>query len=533
MGEQYGIEPEIIEMVLQRKFFMGHILQQFRRVPVTKDMMEYKVIRTLGVNITDDMKPNLYYNVDFFNTGDGKTWGLSRDERIAVLEHEVLHILNKHLVRTEGRNHYIFNVANDLAINQFIEHLPSGGGLCPDCNIYVRKTENGQFRTKCPKCGIDLNPDVNKFDCLDINNFTLDGKKMPLERDRASEIYYNAIWAKVPKEVVEIGVQMTDKKEANARENIPNGQPQQGQGQPQQGGQQGQGQQQGQQGSGGQNGQPQPQGQGQGQEQGDGRGVGVGIVKIGGVEIPLPMDAHEAWDAGSGNHEMAHEKIKDMVRKAIENAPDRSQGSQPGWLQKLISECLAHKTVNWKTELRRFYGFAEFARYIPTRKRLNRRFDLMPGYKVERKAHFVVAADSSGSVSDDEFAKFFREIDVMRSHAKISITLVECDAAITHVEDYKSRPKKGVKRYGYGGTDFTPVFDFVEKGIWKGGAKNGGDYKLKTKVDGIIYLTDGAGNYPHKLPTGITANQVIWVMTKQHSDYGWSAKVGRKIVMED
>lgn len=591
------IEPEVIELLLQHKHFYGHLLQQFRRHSVDHktNIGAGQVIRTLAVMITNELQPHLFINNMFYNSGDydksnpmAHSWGLTQEEKIAVLEHEILHILNKHLLRTENRNHYVWNLANDLVINQYIKGLPYGG-MCPECNIFVRKTPAGQFRSPCPLCGMKLDPKVHVFEPLMIDTFKVEGKKVQLEKEKASELYYDILWSAIPKYIIEIGSGITDKQEKAAKDNMGEGQEGEGNGEgegQQQNGQGGQGQGQGkagQQGQGGSGaGQQQGQGQSSGSGQGDGQpkdqnslgnqegqgqgkdqqkgkggsgdgsyqqkedsgegsgkdgkqsktqsprtGSGCG-VEVNGTMIPMPMDNHEAWAAGSDNKEMAHEKIKEMVRKAVHKVNEKSQGYMPAWLKGLVDECLYHKTITWKSELRRFYGFREFSHFVSTRKRLNRRFPVVfPGYKVERKAHFVVATDSSGSVDDKEFAMFWKEIGGMFK-AGIGLTHVECDADITHVQPYKRKPAKGqgIKRYGYGGTDFTPVFKFVKKGVYKN--SNGETFKLKQKVDGIIYCTDGAGTYPRSIPC-----PTIWVMTPEHYTGGWSPKLGKIIVMEN
>lgn len=50
------------------------------------------------------------------------------EQRLAILKHEMLHILNDHIHRSEDRDHSLFNGAADCAINQFIDksHLPEG-----------------------------------------------------------------------------------------------------------------------------------------------------------------------------------------------------------------------------------------------------------------------------------------------------------------------------------------------------------------------------------------------------------------------
>lgn len=49
-------------------------------------------------------------------------------ERLAIIKHEMLHILTKTSLRKAERDHKIFNIASDCAINQLInpDHLPNG-----------------------------------------------------------------------------------------------------------------------------------------------------------------------------------------------------------------------------------------------------------------------------------------------------------------------------------------------------------------------------------------------------------------------
>ena len=120
------IEPEVIELLLEQKHFYGHLLQQFRRHNVNSKSpvnVGGTVITTMAVMISSELQPHLFINTDFYNSGDydksnpsAQTWGLTQEEKIACLEHEILHILNKHLIRIENRNHYVWNLANDIAI---------------------------------------------------------------------------------------------------------------------------------------------------------------------------------------------------------------------------------------------------------------------------------------------------------------------------------------------------------------------------------------------------------------------------------
>jgi predicted metal-dependent peptidase len=98
-----SIEKEIVALIKYKPFY-AHFIQTMRRV-ITKD------VKTMGVNITDGL--NLYINPEFFNT-------LTPQERVACLEHEVLHVINKHLIRGKSLQPQIFNIAADIAVNQYI-----------------------------------------------------------------------------------------------------------------------------------------------------------------------------------------------------------------------------------------------------------------------------------------------------------------------------------------------------------------------------------------------------------------------------
>ena len=59
-------------------------------------------------------------DIDFFKS-------INLDERLAVLVHECQHVILQHVFRKGERNHKLFNLAADIAINQKIKNLPEGG----------------------------------------------------------------------------------------------------------------------------------------------------------------------------------------------------------------------------------------------------------------------------------------------------------------------------------------------------------------------------------------------------------------------
>ncbi|MBQ6326751.1 MAG: hypothetical protein IJI26_11895, partial [Clostridia bacterium] len=117
-------------------------------------------------------------------------------------------------------------------------------------------------------------------------------------------------------------------------------------------------------------------------------------------------------------------------------------------------------------------------------------------FKVES---LVIAIDTSGSCTRPIVQRFLAEIErMLLNHdsffSDMEIHIVQCDAivqshvVIHSVEAWKKYAKDLVIR-GRGGTNFTPVFDLVEK-LRRGGA-------LK-RLKGLIYFTDGDGVYPRK-----------------------------------
>ncbi len=117
------IEKMIVSLIKTKPFY-AHFIQQMNRIETEK-------IPTLGVNITDRI--NLFFNPKFLE-------GLKPEERVACLEHEVLHLLNLHLFRGKEKDARIFNVACDLAINSFITDLPKVAFLAEQFGLEEGKT---------------------------------------------------------------------------------------------------------------------------------------------------------------------------------------------------------------------------------------------------------------------------------------------------------------------------------------------------------------------------------------------------------
>ena len=119
----------------------------------------------------------------------------------------------------------------------------------------------------------------------------------------------------------------------------------------------------------------------------------------------------------------------------------------------------------------------------------------------EQIRDFVIAIDTSESVSG-ELVKGFVEhtFSILKSSEdrlrEVNIHVIQCDSKVQ--SDVRIREAADVERMmasfavrGFGGTDFRPVFDYVEM------LRRRGEL---TDLKGLIYFTDGLGQFPEKTP---------------------------------
>lgn len=115
---------------------------------------------------------------------------------------------------------------------------------------------------------------------------------------------------------------------------------------------------------------------------------------------------------------------------------------------------------------------------------------------------FAIALDTSGSLSKSQIEKFLSQtVKILHSEEtffrKIHIHILACDAALQKKMVLKS--KEDIAEYtdkieisGFGGTDFRPVFSYLEQCLENG---------TFTKLRGLLYFTDGFGTYPEYVPS--------------------------------
>ncbi len=125
---------------------------------------------------------------------------------------------------------------------------------------------------------------------------------------------------------------------------------------------------------------------------------------------------------------------------------------------------------------------------------------------VKRIREFVIAIDTSGSVEGELVQTFLQKTyNIMKQtdsfFSKINVHIIQCDAEIqehvriTSQEEF-DRYLKTMEIHGLGGTDFRPVFRMVDTLCSQGEFAN---------LKGLIYFTDGYGDFPERKPFYETA----------------------------
>ncbi|MBQ9931374.1 MAG: hypothetical protein IJO79_03395 [Firmicutes bacterium] len=123
-----------------------------------------------------------------------------------------------------------------------------------------------------------------------------------------------------------------------------------------------------------------------------------------------------------------------------------------------------------------------------------------------RVKEFVIAIDTSGSCKGRTVEQFLHKTyAILKSSEtffeKVNVHIIQCDAAIQKdvkitTQDEFDRYMEDMELAGFGGTDFRPVFEYVDKLIALGEFQN---------LRGLIYFTDGRGTFPEKMPEYKTA----------------------------
>ena len=196
---------------------------------------------------------------------------------------------------------------------------------------------------------------------------------------------------------------------------------------------------------------------------------------------------------------------------------EKNQGKIPDILSDNI-KAVHRGEYNYRTFLRKFVTFHEEMHvsheefdyiYYTYGLQLYEKMPLIEPleYRDVRKIRdFVIAIDTSGSTMGRTVQNFLQQTYTILCHTehffdRMNVHIIQCDSMIqqdvtlTSQEEYEHY-LQNFELKGGGGTDFRPVFDYVEKL-----RRDGTIPDLK----GLVYFTDGLGTFPEKMPEYRTA----------------------------
>ena len=155
--------------------------------------------------------------------------------------------------------------------------------------------------------------------------------------------------------------------------------------------------------------------------------------------------------------------------------------------------------IDWRDELRialdRF--FRDDYVMMPPSKKLLYQGIYLPS-NISQTFRLVIAVDSSGSVDEELLNEFMSEVNFLMSLVpNYEIEFLVCDDKLHFHKTFYSGEQLEVSLKGGGGTDFRPVFEFIEN--------NFDDVKL------LLYFTDMEGIFPKEVPNYM----VKWVSAKE------------------
>lgn len=216
------------------------------------------------------------------------------------------------------------------------------------------------------------------------------------------------------------------------------------------------------------------------------------------------LSDHSLWpdDMSSAEGKLLENHIKSIMKNTIDQC--KVTGSIPGELKGVIDSIILKEEVfNWRKYFRRLIGNSIRTFIAPTRYRPSKRFPDSQGLKTKSMPEVMVAVDTSGSVSSEEFNDFFSEIYHLYKSG-VGVTVVEFDTDVTDVWQYRGQ-LKWIKRSGYGGTCCKGVVKY---------------YKEHRNFSSCIIFTDGY------LDTKVDpCQQLMWVISKGGQKQQYPGKV--------
>lgn len=231
------------------------------------------------------------------------------------------------------------------------------------------------------------------------------------------------------------------------------------------------------------------------------------------------LERHELWkeiyDQTKIEKEVLDAQMENLIRIATNKTTSKQFGLLPAGVQQQVNDILIKEQplVDWRRVLKLFSESSSKTKIKNTLKRPSKRYGTTPGIKIKHHQKLLIAIDTSGSISEEEYHDFFSELYHIWKRGSI-VRVVECDAEIQHVYDYKGITPKVI--HGGGGTDFNPPIVYANNIF---------------NPDALIYFTDGYA----AVPTVQAKVPVLWVISREGitpNDEIFENLIGRKAKLQ-
>lgn len=230
-------------------------------------------------------------------------------------------------------------------------------------------------------------------------------------------------------------------------------------------------------------------------------------------------DLSPAENRSDDDAETLRTSWREAVRKTADRygIPGHRPGTMPGNLETVISAD-RNNSLDWKQLLLDFVSrtLGGDRQWLPPSRRYVWKKLYLPRRTARQCIEIVIAVDTSGSTTED-LPDFLAELrGMVMSFGDYRITVIQCDSKIRSVKEYANDDPlpEELSFYGFGGTSLRPPFEYVET-------------NMAALPNVFIYLTDGFGDAPRKIPE----YPVIWCLTgdgKKPAEWGWEVRIKRK-----
>ena len=225
------------------------------------------------------------------------------------------------------------------------------------------------------------------------------------------------------------------------------------------------------------------------------------------TEVENDAQDKEEEQASTSNVEALSEEMKEHLEQIFQKL--KRQGNLPKDMHLVVPEYFSHK-VDWREFL---YGYiASHAkttyRFTPPNMKYLYRGIYLPSLSSDL-LRVIVAVDTSGSIDEALLGTFLGEVSsMMQQYPNYEIDLITADAKIQSHKTFLPGEMLDYDVSGGGGTDFRPVFEYIDQYI---------DYPTL-----LLYFTDGQGTFPQEEPN----YDVLWIMPEM-----WDVPFGEVVVL--